>query len=60
MTKHVRIKALLIGVCLILMLIAGIYWMEMALGTGASADYAGAVFAEMPMDGDRWIQLLSI
>lgn len=60
MTKHVKIKVMLIGIGLILMLIAGVYWMEMTIGAGASVDYTGAVFAELPVDGEKWIQSLSI
>lgn len=60
MTKHVKIKVLMAGICLALLLLAVVYWMEMTIGAGAPADYTGAVFAELPMNEGQWIQLLSI
>ncbi len=45
MTKHGRVKLLIVGIFLAVFLIAGICWLEMNLGVGAASDYQGAVFA---------------
>lgn len=60
MTKRGRVRVLILGIFLAVILIAGICWLEMNLGTGASSDYQGAVFAGEWMDRMPWMQLLSI
>ncbi|MGN0205440.1 MAG: hypothetical protein ACI4BB_12905 [Coprococcus sp.] len=50
MTKHGRAKILILGVFLAVLLIAGICWLEMNLGAGATSDYQGAVFAGIQME----------
>ena len=45
MTKHGRMKLLVLGIFLAVFLIAGICWLEMSTGAGAASDYQGAVFA---------------
>ena len=60
MTKQEKVKGLVLGIFLAVILIAGICWAEKTSGAAAPADYQGAVFAEAGMDGMPWIQLLSI